>query len=231
MRIVSIGFISSVLLACGQGSSEPQTERVRGLSPSEQAAMNSANVDGGVSAVLRSKIRETFYLHTPEAYDMNRRNDFLAQKHAFRGVAFKVHPDSTADRIAAIAHRIRPEGYKAYRSRMGFGGEHDEVCVLQTQQVDLGILRYEQTDGINYDITTDSLVSVLLEWSKEFDLSITGASGDWVEASIGKEPKDWNEFAARVYAFCPDVVDQGTGSVAALADQMKQTRTLYLWWD
>ena len=231
MRTASIGLIASALLACGQGVSGPQEERVRGLSPSEQAAMDSAHIDGGVSAVLRSKIRETFYLHTPEADEINRRSGFPAQKHMFRGVAFKVHPDSTADRIAAISDRIRPEGYIAYRSRMGFGDEHDEVCVLQTQQVDMAILRYEQTDGINYDITTDSLVSVLLEWSKELDLSITGASGDWVEASIGKEPKNWKEFAARVYAFCPDIVDQGTGSVAALEDEMKRTRTLYLWWD
>jgi hypothetical protein len=38
-------------------------------------------------------------------------------------------------------------------------------------------------------------------------------------------------FAREVYAFCPDVVDQGTGAVEALAAEMSRTNTLYLWWD
>ena len=38
-------------------------------------------------------------------------------------------------------------------------------------------------------------------------------------------------FAREVYAFCPDVVDQGTETVEALAAEMKQENTVYLWWD
>jgi len=38
-------------------------------------------------------------------------------------------------------------------------------------------------------------------------------------------------FAEEVYQFCPDVVDQGAGSIDALAEEMKRTNALFLWWD
>lgn len=230
MRFVSFTFASVTLLACGQGNTDQRYQDVRDFSASEQAAMDSARIDGGVAGVLRTKIRETFYLHTPEADEISGRSGFSATKHNYRGVAFRVSPDSTTARIAAIAKRISPESYRAYRSRMGFGGEPDEVCVMFALD-DMDILRYEQTDGINYDITTDSLISVLREWSKELGLTVVGASSDWVDATIEKEPSDWNALAAKVYMFCPDVVEQGAGSVEALAEEMKRNKTLYLWWD
>ncbi len=191
--------------------------------------MDSAHIDAGVTAVLRTHVPETFYLHTPEADEVNARSGFPAAQHFARGVAFKVQPDLTKARIDALAQRIRPEGYSIYCSRMGFGGDPDELCVLMTQKQDMAILRYEQTDGINYEITTDSLIQVLGSWGLQ--LTITGASGDWMEASIGKDIRDWNALAQQVYAFCPDVVDQGTGTVEALAEEMRRTQTLYLWWD
>lgn len=217
----------AILFGCGRANSAQP--KVRDFSPSEQAAMDIAQIDTGVAAVLRTHVPEPFYLHTPEADDINARSGFAVARHPFRGVAFKVHPDSTMARIESITKRIRPEGYAIYRSRMGFGGEPDEVCVLMTQQLDMVILRYEQTDGINYDITTDSLIQVLEAW--DLKLTVIGASSDWMEASIDTPVSDWNVLARQVYAFCPDVVGQGTGTVEALAEEMRRTNTLYLWWD
>jgi hypothetical protein len=227
MKTVAFLFALATLLACGQDIRIEH--KVRAFTADEQAAMDSARIDGGVATRLRMHIPETFYLHAPEADVINARSDFPGAKHPWRGVAFRVHPDSTHARIEAIAKRISGEGYSVYRSRMGFGGEPDELCVLMTQQLDMAILRYEQTDGINYDITTDSLIQTLEAWNLQ--LSITGASHDWMEAHIGKDIRDWHALAQQVYAFCPDVVDQGSGSVEALADEMKRTKTLYLWWD
>ena len=72
-------------------------------------------------------------------------------------------------------------------------------------------------------------------WSKEWDASyglvFRGIAFDWVEAEFKKQPEDMLGFAQEVYKFCPDVVDQGTETVPALAAEMKRTNTLYLWWD
>lgn len=217
----------ATLFACVH---KPAPQRpVREFAASEQAAIDSARIDAGVTVRLRTYVPETFYLHTPEADEINERSGFPVARHNWRGVAFQVHPDSTPVRMIALFERIAPEGYAVYRSRMGFGGEPDELCVLMTQQLDEAILRYEQTDGANYDITTDSIISTIASW--DLQLTVIGASSDWMEAIIGKDVRDWHALAEKVYAFCPDVVDQGTGTVEALAEHMEQTRSLYLWWD
>lgn len=51
------------------------------------------------------------------------------------------------------------------------------------------------------------------------------------EAVFKKTPADMDAFAREVYEFCPDVVDQGVGTVHALAREMRKTGALYLWWD
>ena len=56
-----------------------------------------------------------------------------------------------------------------------------------------------------------------------------GAGLDWMEARFVNPPKDFTLFAKEVYDFCPDVVDQGTETVDALAKEMQRTNTLYLW--
>jgi hypothetical protein len=81
--------------------------------------------------------------------------------------------------------------------------------------------------------TNEGIVSAVLvgEEHQQGHPSLVGASGDWCEFKIEKEPADWMVFANEAYAVCPDIVDQGTGSVEALAEEMKNTRRLYFWWD
>ena len=38
-------------------------------------------------------------------------------------------------------------------------------------------------------------------------------------------------FAKEVYTFCPDVVDQGVGSIEALEEAIKEMHGVWLWWD
>jgi hypothetical protein len=42
--------------------------------------------------------------------------------------------------------------------------------------------------------------------------------------------KDPRALAKRMYKFCPDIVDQGVGTVDALAKEL-QKQKLYFWWD
>ena len=63
-------------------------------------------------------------------------------------------------------------------------------------------------------------------------LCLTAAADfDFVEAVFVKQPAGMDAFAREVYEFCPDVVEQGVGTVKALADEMRRSGTLYLWWD
>lgn len=52
-----------------------------------------------------------------------------------------------------------------------------------------------------------------------------------MEVRFATKPADLEGFAQEVYRFCPDIVDQGTGSVSGLEDEVGKTQTLFLWWD
>jgi hypothetical protein len=88
-----------------------------------------------------------------------------------------------------------------------------------------------RTDGINYDLEHAQVLARYREWADRFGLSLVGAGQDWLEAEFSSQPSDWLAFAREVYEFCPDVVEQGTNDVETLAQEMRSTNTLYLWWD
>ena len=89
------------------------------------------------------------------------------------------------------------------------------------------------TNGANYGISPRQIADWLRETDREHPLLINSVGFDFVQARFRTPlaPADANALAARVARFCPDVVTQGTGSVSALAREMRKTRTLYCWWD
>jgi hypothetical protein len=56
---------------------------------------------------------------------------------------------------------------------------------------------------------------------------------DTLELVPARHPdvKEAYELALRMYAFCPDLVSQITGSIHALADALRTSDVWYMWWD
>lgn len=132
--------------------------------------------------------------------------------------------------ISQLKAALRGKDYIVFHSEQNFGHSPDEIAILKTgDQFD--ILRCKGTDGQNHGIDNEALISTLKIWHAETPFEITGADYDWLEARFQEQPANWDAMAEKVYAFCPDVVDQGTGTVEALAAEMKGTSMLYLWWD
>jgi hypothetical protein len=148
------------------------------------------------------------------------------------GLVFDEKPERTDLLLDNLQSKLRLKGYTIFvlDENFGISGELDVMAILKTTDK-YEILSQIKTDGINYDIDNDSLISLIKVFDAKYSLSLVGASGDWCEFKIEKEPTDWLELANETYAICPDIVDQGTGSVEALAEEMKNTRRLYLWWD
>lgn len=147
-----------------------------------------------------------------------------------RGVQVAVDQAKTASTVAELQAQLEPKGYLVFVSDQGFGDEPARVGIAKgTDPYD--ILRAVQTDGINYDITNEQVIAKLKEWEQRYPFTITGAGLDWVEVRFERPPTDLEAFAKEVYAFCPDVVDQGSGSVSELAKEIGKTQTLFLWWD
>jgi len=59
---------------------------------------------------------------------------------------------------------------------------------------------------------------------------VTGAGIDFIEGYFRTAPGYDLGLAKRMYRFCPDIVDQGAGTIPALAREI-ENGSLYLWWD
>jgi hypothetical protein len=138
--------------------------------------------------------------------------------------------DGQEGQIFGRLSRDLPPGYLAFCANRGYGTGPDGVAVLRAKDR-FDPLRVMGTNGANFNIDTAKVISTLQEWDRRFGLELTGAGMDWTEARFKRQPPDMLAFAKEVNKFCPDVVDQGTGTVEALADEMKKENSVYLWWD
>ncbi|WP_242107129.1 DUF4253 domain-containing protein [Luteimonas aquatica] len=93
------------------------------------------------------------------------------------------------------------------------------------------ILRVAASNAVNYDMATEDLIRKLKEWDAAYGIDIYMASTDTIAFRLKTLPPDLHAFAEEVYAFCPDTVDQGIGSVDALAEVIGRDRVVGLWWD
>jgi hypothetical protein len=149
-----------------------------------------------------------------------------------KGLVFKESQENTELLLDKLRKDFLTKGYSLFILDRNFGinNKLDVMAVLKTSDK-YEVLKQIKTDGINFDIDNDSLIKIVHSFDKECGLELIGASGDWCEFTITREPCDWMKFSEMAYKYCPDIVDQGTGTVEALSAEMKRTKRLYFWWD
>jgi hypothetical protein len=78
-----------------------------------------------------------------------------------------------------------------------------------------------------------TLVPYLRSWEERFDARLVGVGFDTIQLAVGRPPSEAEAIraAAELYMFNPDVVDQGVGSIEALAEEMVQGPHWAFWWD
>jgi hypothetical protein len=77
-------------------------------------------------------------------------------------------------------------------------------------------------------------VAALRFWSREFAAEVVGISGDTINLRAARRPKSREsamKLAREQYGYCPDIVDQGVGTISALAATLMASEWWYLWWD
>ena len=84
-------------------------------------------------------------------------------------------------------------------------------------------IRKANTDGANYDLDTDAIVTRLNQWEALCKFRVTGAGHDTVDIEFETFPKDMDAFVRDLYEFCPDLVDQGTGCVHEMVEMMEES--------
>lgn len=127
-----------------------------------------------------------------------------------------------------------PTGYIAFLGTSNQLGKHQEKgveLVVAPGKNQLDILEIAGTDAINYGMLTDDLVARLKDWDTKYGIDIWQAETDTIQLKLSKLPKDVKAFANEVYKFCPDIVNQGIGTVSALEEEIRKSKEVYLWWD
>lgn len=146
----------------------------------------------------------------------------------YEGVYSDTTEDQAVQYVKKLKNKFRENGYLIFV----FENNDDKkgVAVIKGTD-DLDIIRYRRTDGINYDLENTAVVAKISEWKTKYGLIIIGCSRDWVQIEFDKLPSNLDSFAKEVYAFCPDSVDQGVGSIENLKEAIKEMNGLWLWWD
>jgi hypothetical protein len=77
-------------------------------------------------------------------------------------------------------------------------------------------------------------VAALRSWGERFGAELVGVNGDTMNIQVSRRPADREEalsLAREHYRYCPDIVDQGVGSIAALAAMLLDSDWWFFWWD
>lgn len=144
---------------------------------------------------------------------------FLAPQAKIEAILFKAHTNF----LAKGCYLFR------YHQSFNIGGQPDKVGLLPTIDK-YAVIAAMQTDGANSDVYTADIIKWLKELETEQPFVLTGVGFDYLEGNFTTRLKDPRGLAKRMYKFCPDIVDQGTGTVEKLASELQKGR-LYFWWD
>jgi hypothetical protein len=116
------------------------------------------------------------------------------------------------------------------QQRFGLGNKPDVIGILPTTNK-FAVMAFNGINGANYDIDTAMVILWMQKLNTEHPYDLTGCSYDFMSGKFKEPIAEPVALAKRMYEFCPDIVDQGTGDVEALAAELKKSGKLYFWWD
>lgn len=203
------------------------------LADQEKLLCDSLDIDFSVIQQLRtvnSNEIEPFHYSLSKSYQDGK--EIEIDPILLKGLVFSEDNSKAYNTIFTLKDKFREKGYTIFLLENNFNidNEPDRLAILKTTDK-YSILNDIQTNGINYDIDTDSLITIIKQFDDKYSLELIGASGDWCEFIINGKVTDWKKLAQEVFEICPDVVYQGTGTIDVLANEMKKVKRIYLWWD
>lgn len=192
------------------------------LTKKEADLLNEIGFDMDILKVLKRGFHSGIYELSPKGKE---------GQQVTKGVYLTIKKDELAyEKVAVIKEELKKGGYIIFVSDFEEINGPYQICVIKTDNI-YDILRFMGTNGINYNHETEDIIKKLKEWEEAYGIEIISAGFDFVEIELNDYPKDINAFAKEVYAFCPDTVEQGGGTLEALEEYIENTLKVYMWWD
>ena len=224
-----------ICVSCGRGKSSESvlamsdpTDGLPGRFKSQEPVSKPDFSTASQSAAFQQAIRDATALlgGKPEPLRSEAQNEEVTG-----GVSF----DVSKNKVEAILRKAHADflsrGFYLFRYQQNFdiNGKADKLGLLPTADM-YAVMAVMETNGDNYGIGTTGVIAWMTELQQEQPFMLTGIGFDYMEGHFTAPVKDPSELARRMYQFCPDIVDQGVGSVNQLAQELTKG-SLYFWWD
>ena len=94
------------------------------------------------------------------------------------------------------------------------------------------LLTEAETNGDNYDISTEDIIARLKKWQTISSFQIVQPEFDGVTLAFDRLPEDLDAFVKEAVEFCPDLIlDDEEAERPHLVAVLKKAKMLQLWWD
>ncbi len=145
---------------------------------------------------------------------------------------FSIHVNSKRQaeiHIEELQRQFLEQGCFVYESDHVLQGPEKLFILPTTDKYD--VIALHQTNGCNYGIGPGYVVEWLKQLEAEQPFILTCIAHDTLSGRFLTLIQDPEGLAEQMVEFCPDLVDQGCGSVEVLAEDLAANDSLFFWWD
>ncbi|RNC86909.1 MAG: DUF4253 domain-containing protein [Winogradskyella sp.] len=195
---------------------------------------NELNIDANLLSDIKSDIKKKPIKLNREVWNYDKDGN---EEHYFlnKGLVFKYVNEKKAHSVfnKYIDEVVKGNNY-IFLTNMDFNESftstyYDVIIIDGADPFD--IIKRIGTNGINYDIYNSDVIKTLKEWNDEVNFKFVVIDVSRIHAYMDKLPKNIKAFSKKVYAFCPDVIDQGYSSMDEMILDYKENKYFWLWWD
>jgi hypothetical protein len=115
------------------------------------------------------------------------------------------------------------------------GAPHPRVFIAEVTGSDPTALpAHLRFGGWNLNPAPEMHVAAFRHWAAAYGAVPVAMSADVIEMRVDRRPATREAaltLAREMYEYCPDIVDQGTGTLSALAAELMVSDLWYFWWD
>ena len=151
----------------------------------------------------------------------------------YTGIVFSdLASDSAYYLFNQYSESVKEEGNFLFLNNLDFrnGTVIYDVVILKAESA-YDVINIVGTQAPNYGIGTNDIIERLKLWDNQVHFNFTVIDYDRVEAYMEQLPPDLKKFTKEIYEFCPDVIDQGYGSMKDMIKNYKEDKYFWMWWD
>ncbi|PSF35189.1 hypothetical protein C7H19_17565 [Aphanothece hegewaldii CCALA 016] len=146
---------------------------------------------------------------------------------------FSIHVDSKRRQhinTEELQRQFLERGCFVYEPDSYYGNGPENLCIVPTTDK-YEVIALHQTNGCNYGIGPGYVIQWLKDLEAKQSFILTCIAHDTLGGRFLNPIQEPEGLANLMYDFCPDIVDQGCGSVEILAENLDNSDRLYFWWD